>query len=105
MEEQILGITKLVNWLLGKPALALLAALHIHPDNPEYPIPTHIAMELLVFVLSIVFFLWLKARLSVDNPGATQQCMETLLHNSMSLGVQRSAGEQRGARRRAATCR
>lgn len=87
MEEQILGITKLVNWLLGKPALALLAALHIHPDNPEYPIPTHIAMELLVFALSIVFFLWLKARLSVDNPGATQQCMETLLHNNMSLGV------------------
>jgi F-type H+-transporting ATPase subunit a len=87
MEEQILGITKLVNWLLGKPALALLAALHIHPDNPAYPIPTHIAMELLVFALSIVFFLWLKARLSVDNPGATQQCMETLLHNNMSLGV------------------
>ncbi len=87
MEEQILGITKLVNWLLGKPALALLAALHIHPENPQYPIPTHIAMEFLVFLLSIVFFLWLKARLSVDNPGGTQQCMEVLLHNNMSLGV------------------
>ena len=75
MEEKILGITKLVNWLLGKPALALLAALHIHPENSEYPIPNHIAMELLVFLLCVVFFLWLKARLSVDNPGATQQCM------------------------------
>jgi len=87
MEEQILGITKLVNWLLAKPALALLAVLHITPSNPDYPIPNHIAMELLVFIVSIVFFLWLRARLSVENPGATQQCMEALLHNSMSMGV------------------
>jgi len=47
MEEQILWITKVVNALLGKPALALLSALHITPDNPAYPIPNHIAMELL----------------------------------------------------------
>jgi hypothetical protein len=87
MEEHVLGFTKLVNLLLGKPALALLAALHITPSNPEYPIPNHIAMEFLVFIFSIVFFLWLRARLSVDNPGATQQCMEALLHNNMNLGV------------------
>jgi F-type H+-transporting ATPase subunit a len=87
MEEHVLGVTKLVNLLLGKPALALLAALHITPSNPEYPIPNHIAMEFVVFLFSIVFFLWLRARLSVDNPGATQQCMEALLHNSMNLGV------------------
>jgi F-type H+-transporting ATPase subunit a len=87
MEESVLGITKLVNWLLGKPALALLAALHIRPSNAEYPIPNHIAMELLVFAVAIMFFLWLKTRLSVERPGGTQQCMEALLHNSMSLGV------------------
>ena len=87
MEEHILGITKLVNWLLGKPALALLAALHIRPSHPEYPIPNHIAMELLVFAVAAVFFLWLRTRLSVERPGGTQQCMEALLHNSMSLGV------------------
>jgi len=88
MEENILGITKLVNALLGKPALALLSALHIQPDNPQYPIPNYLAMELLVFVLAVVFFLWLRSRLSVDNPGGTQQCVEALLHNSMNLGVQ-----------------
>ena len=87
MEENILGITKLVNALLGKPVLALLAALHIQPSNPQYPIPTHIVMEMLVFALAVVFFLWLRARLSVEKPGGTQQCMELLLHNSMSLGV------------------
>jgi len=87
VEEQILGITKLVNLLLGKPALALLALLHIQPANSQYPIPNHIAMEFLVFLIAVVFFLWLRARLSVDKPGATQQFMEMLIHNPMSLGV------------------
>ncbi len=87
MEESILGITKLVNAAFGKAALALLSALHIQPSNPQYPIPNHIAMELLVFALAAVFFLWLRARLSVERPGATQQVMELLLRNPMSLGV------------------
>ena len=87
MEEQILGVTKLVNGLLGKPVLALLAALHIRPDNPDYPVPNHVAMELVVFVFAIVFFSWLKGRLSVDNPGGAQQCMEALLTNSMGVGA------------------
>ena len=87
-EEQVLGATKLVNLLLGKPAAALLALLHIHPANPQYPIPNFFAMELILFVFAIVFFLWLKARISVDRPGSTQQVMEILLTNSMGLGIQ-----------------
>src|SRR5215469_15187377 len=94
MEESILGITKLVNAAFGKPALALLNALHIQPSNPQYPIPNHVAMEFLVFALAVVFFLWLRARLSVDNPGGTQQVMETLLRNPMSLGVEVFAGDR-----------
>jgi F-type H+-transporting ATPase subunit a len=82
-----LWITKLVNAALGKPALALFPALGIEAENPEYPIPNYFAMELLVFVVAVVFFLWLRARLSVDNPGGTQQCLEKLLHNPMGLGV------------------
>jgi F-type H+-transporting ATPase subunit a len=87
MEEQILGITRLVNWLFGKPTLALLALLHIQPNNPEYPIPNHVAMEMLVLVLATIFFLWLRARISVDRPGGTQQCMEMLISNPLGLGV------------------
>ena len=86
-QEQVLGVTKIVNALLGKPAAALLAMLHIHPANPRYPIPNFFAMELLVFLFAIVFFLWLKARISVDRPGATQQCLELFLTNSMGVGV------------------
>jgi F-type H+-transporting ATPase subunit a len=87
MEESILGITKLVNAAFGKIALALLSLLHIHPSNPQYPIPNSLAMEFLVFALAVVFFLWLKSRLSVENPGGSQQVMELLLRNPMSLGV------------------
>jgi len=87
-EEQVLGATKAVNWLLGKPAAALLALLHVHPANPQYPIPNFFAMELILFAFAIVFFLWLKARISVDRPGGTQQVMEILLTNSMGLGIQ-----------------
>lgn len=85
--EHPIWVTVLVNRLFGKAALALLAALHIQPSNPEYPIPNHIAMEFLVFLIAIVFFLWLKGRISVDRPGATQQCMEMLLTNPMGVGV------------------
>lgn len=88
MEEKILGVTKVVNWLLGKPALMLLAVLKIHPASEQYPIPNHVSMELLIFGIAVVFFLWLKARLSVDSPGATQQFMEAMITNSMGIGAQ-----------------
>jgi len=85
--EHVAWTMALVNRLLGKPALALLNALHIQPSNPEYPIPNHIAMELIVFAIAAIFFLWLKSRMSVDQPGTAQQCMETMLTNSWDLGV------------------
>jgi F-type H+-transporting ATPase subunit a len=87
MESHPIWVTVVINKLLGKAALALLAALHIQPANPEYPIPTHIAMEILVFVLAAVFFLWLRSRISVERPGGTQQCLEALLSNGMGVGV------------------
>lgn len=91
MEEHALWFTVILNRLLGKPVAALLAALpaswHMRPANPEYPIPNHIAMEVLVFLVAAAFFLWLKRRISVDRPGATQQCMESLLRNPLGLGI------------------
>lgn len=86
-EEQVLWITKFVNWMFAKPALALFAALHLQPASFEYPIPNFLAMELLVFLVAIAFFLWLRARLSVESPGGTQQCMEFFLTNPMGVGV------------------
>ena len=88
MEEQILYVTKLLNGLLAKPVLALLAALHVQPENAQYPIPNYFVMELIVVGLCVIFFLWLKARLSVDAPGGTQQCVEALITNPMGVGAQ-----------------
>jgi F-type H+-transporting ATPase subunit a len=86
-KEQVLGVTKLVNMLLGKPAAALLAFLHIQPADPQFPIPNFLAMEFVVILFAVVFFLWLKGRITADHPGATQQTMELLLTNSMGVGV------------------
>lgn len=85
--EHPLWITVILNKLFGGAALALLAALHLQPASREYPIPNHVSMEVLVFALSVVFFLWLKRRLSADRPGATQQVMEMLLTNPMGVGI------------------
>lgn len=86
-EEHILPITRLVNWLLGKPALAILTFLHIKAEDPSNPISNAIAMEILVVFVLCIFFLWLKTRISADRPGATQQVMESLLTNPMGVGV------------------
>jgi F-type H+-transporting ATPase subunit a len=85
--EQPIWVTVIVNRLLGKPAGALLQALHITPANPDYPISTAVSMELFVFLVAVLFFLWLKTRISVNRPGATQQVMELVLTNPMGVGI------------------
>jgi len=51
MEHHVSGITHFVNHYLGQFALAILAALHIHPSDPELPIPEHVVMACVVLVL------------------------------------------------------
>lgn len=85
--EHPIWFTVLLNRVFGSATNALLAALHIKPHSAEYPIPNHVAMEILVFLIAAFFFLWLRSRLSVDRPGGTQQCMEAILTNPMGVGV------------------
>lgn len=87
MSEQINWVTVLVNRALGKAALVILALFHVHPANPEYPIPVYVATELLIFVIAIGFFAWFRRRISVESPGPLQQCLEGLLTNPMGVGV------------------
>ena len=51
------------------------------------PFPIAVSMEILVFIVGVIFFLWLKARISADKPGATQQVMEMVLTNPMGVGI------------------
>jgi F-type H+-transporting ATPase subunit a len=87
MEEHVNLITRFLNHYLGPFALSILNVLHIKPNNPELPIPQQVAMALLVLVVGTIFALILRARLSVERPGALQQVAELLITNPMSFGI------------------
>ncbi len=73
---QQLAFTTLLNRLFGPAVLALLQALHIHSKHPSYPISDSFAMELLVALLLMMFFVAVRLRLSVERPGRLQHTME-----------------------------
>jgi F-type H+-transporting ATPase subunit a len=87
MGEHVSPITHFVNHYIGSLVLAILNALHLKPENPELPIPQHIVMALLVLVILTLLALVLRARLSVEKPGAMQQAAEMLLTNPMRVGI------------------
>jgi len=73
-----LWFTALLNRLFGGPVYSLLTALHI-PINPRHaatPISNSLAMEVIVMLLLITFFVAVRLRLSVDQPGGLQHSME-----------------------------
>src|ERR1700680_1976392 len=71
-----LAFTALLNRLFGRPVLALLQALHVHPKHPATPISNSFAMELLVVLLLTIFFIAVRTHLSVERPGGLQHTME-----------------------------
>src|SRR6266849_1972029 len=96
MEEHVLGITRLVNHLLEPLVLSLLHALHITPDNPDLPIPQHVVMGLVVLLIGTLVALFLRSRLSVEKPGATQQIAEMFFTNSLGIGIRDLLEENTG---------
>jgi F-type H+-transporting ATPase subunit a len=87
MEHHVSWLTHFVNQILGAPALALLTALHIKPSYPDTPIPEHVVMALTVLVVGTLLALLLRARLSVERPGASQQIAEWLFTNPFGIGI------------------
>src|ERR1700738_352379 len=87
METHISWLTQIVNQYLGHFELALLSALHIQPSNPATPIPEHVVMSFVVFVIGVLGTLWLRSRLSADNPGGVQQVAELLITNPIGFGI------------------
>ncbi|MGD1022704.1 MAG: F0F1 ATP synthase subunit A [Candidatus Sulfotelmatobacter sp.] len=75
MPEQ-LWFTALLNRLFAGPVTALLQALHLPPKYPTSPITNSFAMEVIVFSFLLIMFLLVRARLSVDSPGAVQHAFE-----------------------------
>lgn len=87
MAEHVTGLTEFVNHHFGQFALALLSVLHIQPSNPDLPIPEHVVMAIVVLLVGTTLALVLRARLSVEKPGAMQQVAELLLTNPMGFGI------------------
>ena len=71
-----LPFTALLNKLLAGSVTALLMALHIPVAHPEAPIANYVAMQIFVFLFSLLLFILVRISLSVDNPGFLQHMFE-----------------------------
>ncbi|MGA8622991.1 MAG: F0F1 ATP synthase subunit A [Candidatus Sulfotelmatobacter sp.] len=71
-----LWLTALLNRFFGGPVTSLLLTLGIHPKHPAAPISNSFAMELVVMLLLVTFFIAVRLRLSVDQPRGLQHTME-----------------------------
>jgi F-type H+-transporting ATPase subunit a len=77
MPEQLL-FTKFLNHHFGAVTTVFLQHLGIQPTYPDAPINNTVAMEVVVVLILIAFFLLVRARLSVQNPGGLQHTVEML---------------------------
>jgi F-type H+-transporting ATPase subunit a len=71
-----LFLTSFLNHLFAAPVDKVLALVHVTPQYPTAPIPNSIAMELLVFVILMAYFIAVRVSLSVETPGAVQHVAE-----------------------------
>ena len=69
MEHHFSPFAEWVNRLLGPVVLPLLGAIGIHPHDTARPIPDHIATQVFIALLVVLFALWFRRRLSADSPG------------------------------------
>lgn len=79
VSEGPLWFTRLLNGLLAGPVTGLLEALGIHPHDPAHPIPDYVAMQVLVAIVLVAVFLFLRSKLSLDRPGGLQHLFEEAL--------------------------
>jgi len=75
MPTQLL-LTKFLNEHFAGAANALLRTVHVTPVNTQTPITNGVAMELLVFVVLIAYFVAVRFSLSVETPSGLQHLAE-----------------------------
>ena len=79
---ETLAITRLLNALFGPAVVAVMNLVGVHPAHPAAPINDTFALEFLVFLLLIAFFLLVRLTLSVEKPNPAQQIAE-MIHESI----------------------
>jgi F-type H+-transporting ATPase subunit a len=82
MESQI-AFAALLNRLFGPFVASLMRAVHVEPYDPQHPITNAFSMEIAVFGLLLLFFIWVRMTLTVEKPGSIQQIAE-MLHGFVS---------------------
>ena len=71
-----LAFTNFLNHLFAAPVDKLLALMHVQPEFPQAPITNTVAMELLVFLILMAYFVAVRVSLSVETPGPVQHLAE-----------------------------
>ncbi len=87
MPEQ-LAITRFLNSIFAGPLTHFLNGLGVRPKYPEAPITDAFALELLVAAGLILFFILVRASLSVEKPGTIQQFGEMIYEFTDDYGGQ-----------------
>jgi F-type H+-transporting ATPase subunit a len=78
MQDEEIWLTRLFNEHLAGLGNSILGLFRIHAENPEHPWKNFITMQILVALVIVAVFTFLRSRLSVDNPANLQQLMEEL---------------------------
>jgi F-type H+-transporting ATPase subunit a len=78
-----LAFTSFLNHLFAAPVDKLLALVHVQPQFPQAPITNTVAMEFLVFLILLAYFVAVRVSLSVETPGPVQHLAE-MTHSFVS---------------------
>ncbi|RRA49658.1 F0F1 ATP synthase subunit A [Acidipila sp. EB88] len=70
------ALSRFLNGLFAGPVVALLLHFGIHPAKPNTPISNALILELVVACGLVLFFLLVRASLSVEKPGVLQMTAE-----------------------------
>jgi len=76
MHEQPLVIVEVVNAVLGPLVAPVLEALGFHADPAHHVIPNYMVMMLIIVTGLTALCLFVRSRLSVENPGRLQILLE-----------------------------
>ncbi|QNI33897.1 F0F1 ATP synthase subunit A [Alloacidobacterium dinghuense] len=92
MHSILVAITTLLNQLFGASITALLNKLNIYPAQPTAPLNNAFTLELLVVLFLILFFIVVRASLSVEKPGSIQHLAE-MVHGFVDEQAQSVMGQ------------
>lgn len=91
MHSLLVALTALLNRLFGAYVTELLNKLYIYPLRPTAPINDRLALQLVIAGVLVLFFIAVRATLSVEKPGSIQNLAE-LIHDFVDEQAQSIMG-------------